>query len=175
MLCICCPGSAIVVDCETASFLGHGRTRNSEQGLTFTGAVDDDGSACASVSCRVLVVTMVEDGASGSLPEPKQVVYHPITGVPEEFHEYLHKDSEEYKKLKALKGSEADVSDAADKVAAASLEVRARVPGRSWRCPICCALRDMTLCCPDMMFRTFVFFVSCVHYMAECQKLTIMM
>lgn len=66
---------------------------------------------------------MVDDGSGGAVPEPKQVVYHPITGVPEEFHEYLHKDSEEYKKLKAFKGSEADVSDAADKVAAATLEV----------------------------------------------------
>lgn len=66
---------------------------------------------------------MVDDGGSGSMPEPKQVVYHPITGVPEEFHEYLHKDSEEYKKLKAFKETEGDVSDTADKVAATSLEV----------------------------------------------------
>lgn len=66
---------------------------------------------------------MADDGAGGAVPEPLQVVYHPITGVPEEFHDYLHKDSEEYKKLKALSGSEADVSDTADKVAAASLEV----------------------------------------------------
>lgn len=67
---------------------------------------------------------MVDDGAGGALPEPQQVAYHPVTGVPEEFHEYLHKDSEEYKKLKAFKGSEADVSDTADKVASTSLEVR---------------------------------------------------
>lgn len=54
-------------------------------------------------------------------PEPKEVEYHPVTGVPEEFHDYLHKDSEEYKKLKAFKEAGGDV---ADKVAKTSLEVR---------------------------------------------------
>lgn len=55
-------------------------------------------------------------------PEPKEVAYHPVTGVPEEFHDYLHKDSEEFKKLKAFK--ESGASEVADKVAKASLEVR---------------------------------------------------
>ena len=55
-------------------------------------------------------------------PEPKEVEYHPVTGVPEEFHEYLHKDSEEFKKLKAWKESEA--SEITEKVAKTSIEVR---------------------------------------------------
>lgn len=58
-------------------------------------------------------------------PEPRQVEYHPVTGVPEEFHDYLHKDSEEFKKLKAFKESGASLADTvAEKVAKASLEVR---------------------------------------------------
>ena len=57
------------------------------------------------------------------LPEPKQVVYHPVTGVPEEFHDYLHKDCDEYKRLKQSleSGEAASTSEATDKLAAASL------------------------------------------------------
>lgn len=65
---------------------------------------------------------MAEDAGTASLPEPKQVEYHPVTGVPEEFHDYLHKDSDEYKRLKAY--IESGAADAADKVAGVSLEVR---------------------------------------------------
>lgn len=63
---------------------------------------------------------MTDDGPTA--PEPKEVEYHPVTGVPEEFHDYLHKDSEEFKKLKAFK--ESGASEVAEKVAKTSLEVR---------------------------------------------------
>jgi hypothetical protein len=63
--------------------------------------------------------------AKGSdLPAPKQVTYHPVTGVPEEFHEYLHKDSDEYKLLKqsmASGGGTASTSEATEKMAATTL------------------------------------------------------
>jgi hypothetical protein len=62
---------------------------------------------------------MTDDGPT--LPEPKEVEYHPVTGVPEEFHDYLHKDSEEFKKLKAFK--ESGASEGADKGTKTSPEV----------------------------------------------------
>lgn len=41
-------------------------------------------------------------GASDKLPDPVHVEYHPVTGVPEEFHDYLHKDCDEFKALKGI-------------------------------------------------------------------------
>lgn len=57
------------------------------------------------------------------LPEPKQVIYHPVTGVPEEFHEYLHKDCDEYKRLKQSTeaAGAASTSEATEKLAATTL------------------------------------------------------
>jgi hypothetical protein len=56
---------------------------------------------------------------SDGLPEPKIVQYHPVTGVPEEFHAFLHKDCDEYKRLK--QSTEASTAEATEKMAAASL------------------------------------------------------
>lgn len=63
-------------------------------------------------------------GKGSDLPAPKQVVYHPVTGVPEEFHEYLHKDSDEFKLLKQSMASgngTATTEEATEKMAAASV------------------------------------------------------
>lgn len=62
------------------------------------------------------------------LPEPKAVVYHPVTGVPEEFHDFLHKDTDEYKRLKQSR--EASTSEVGDKVASLSM---VRAPPRPAR------------------------------------------
>jgi hypothetical protein len=70
-----------------------------------------------------LFFSMADEAGVISAPEPKQVEYHPVTGVPEEFHDYLHKDSDEYKRLKVF--IESGAAETADKVAGVSLEVRA--------------------------------------------------
>jgi hypothetical protein len=68
---------------------------------------------------------MSEDNADGP-PKPRVVAYHPVTGVPEEFHEYLHKDCDEYKRLKAASTAEA-AGDVAEGVAGISLEARRKL------------------------------------------------
>lgn len=55
--------------------------------------------------------------------EARAVTYHPVSGVPEEFHDFLHKDCDEYKRLKAAAASGAPADAAADQLSAASLEV----------------------------------------------------
>jgi hypothetical protein len=45
-------------------------------------------------------------------PAPRQVAYHPVTGVPEELHDYLNKESEAYKRLKQSRAtSTSEVTD----------------------------------------------------------------
>lgn len=70
---------------------------------------------------------MPETDASLPCPAPLVVAYHAVTGVPEEFHEHLHKDSDEYKRLRDsadASTSAAPANAVAGDVAALSLEVR---------------------------------------------------
>ena len=78
-----------------------------------------------SLSDQIFVYFM----SDSTLPEPKQVVYHPVTGVPEEFHEYLHKDSDEYKRLKQSR--EASTCDVSEKAADLSLVRFIASPGQN--------------------------------------------
>jgi hypothetical protein len=70
------------------------------------------------------MVAAADEGAS-TLPQPKAVVYHPVTGVPEEFHDFLHKDSDEYKLLQAAKDTAA--ATGGDDTATAAPVVRTRM------------------------------------------------
>ena len=67
---------------------------------------------------------------STSCPEPKVVVYHPVTGVPEEYHDFLHKDSDEYKRLKeSLEASTTGAPEADSATSAvAGLTLNVRLP-----------------------------------------------
>lgn len=69
---------------------------------------------------------MGDSEAAAGPPAPRQVVYHPVSGVPEEFHDYLNKESEAYKRLKLSRAT--STSEVTDGVAELSV---VRIPTMS--------------------------------------------